>query len=177
MTKRKPTSTITRRTKKAATKPFPTLTQGHLGALIGTSQQRVSQLLKEGLFSALPGGKIDPFAAVPAYCRAIRKMPDENMARIRAARAREIEQRVLREERKLVPLADVNEIVTDVLSTFRSELSGLPAACTRDLEQHAVIEANLNDTIDRCRQRFEAKEKALRNGEPLYLDEVDDDED
>jgi hypothetical protein len=60
------TRKTTKTTKTKTAKPVGPLTQGQLGALLGTSQQRISQLLKEGLFSALKSGRIDPFIAIAA---------------------------------------------------------------------------------------------------------------
>jgi hypothetical protein len=166
-----------RRTPLKAAKPLAKLTQGQLGALLGTSQQRVSQLVKEGLFAPLKNGRIDPFVAVPAYVRAVRKVPDEAMGRIRAARAREIEQRVAREANRLILLDDVLEATAEIVGAFRAELSGLPAACTRDLTERAVIERNLNGAIDRTRRRLDAMGKAVASGRPLLEDDGAGDED
>mgnify|MGYP005821506129 CR=1 FL=1 len=164
----------TTRTTKAATKRLPALTQGQLGALIGTSQQRVSQLLKEGVISPRPDGRIDPYRAIPAYCRSIRKVPDQGMARVREARAAQIELKTAKESGELWDAATAEAVFTEVWGTFRSELSGVPAACTRDLAQRVVIEKNLADALERLRKRLEAAERSLRDGEPLDDDDAAD---
>jgi hypothetical protein len=132
------------------------LTQGQLGALLGTSQQRVSQLLKEGLFSALKNGRIDPFIAIPAYCRAIRKTPDAGMSRIRDLRAQELEARLAKERNETVPVDEINYVMGTIIHAFSAELHGIAAASTRDLELREIFQNNLNSAIDRCRTRFAA---------------------
>jgi hypothetical protein len=145
-----------KRPKPARTaKPVGPLTQGQLGALLGTSQQRISQLLKEGMFSALKNGRIDPFIAIPAYVRAIRKVPDAGMSRIRDLRAQALEARLAKERNETVPVDEINYVMGTIIHAFCAELHGVAAASTRDLPQREVIQGNINGAIDRCKARLQ----------------------
>ncbi|MET3965432.1 hypothetical protein [Bradyrhizobium sp. S3.9.1] len=172
--------TMTRKTTKAAktkpAKPVGPLTQGQLGALLGTSQQRVSQLLKEGLFSALKNGRIDPFIAVPAYCRAIRKVPDAGMSRIRDLRAQELEARLAKERNESISLDDVNYAVGMIVSGFCGELAGVAAASTRDLGQRETIQGHLSAAIYRFKASLDAVADDAKAGR-LNADDAGGDDD
>lgn len=139
------------------------------------SKQRVGQLQAEGVFVRNAAGQFDLEQNITRYVRYLR---DERRSHSRSAagerahqaRAREIELRIAREEGELVPIEEVAAGITDILGTYRSELSGVPAASTRDPEVRSAIESNLNGAIERCRARFEAMEGDLRSGQPVDLD-------
>jgi phage terminase Nu1 subunit (DNA packaging protein) len=95
-------------------------------------------------------------------------------SQVQVARAREIELRVAREEGRLVSMEDVDAVVSDILGTFRSELDGIPAAASRDLEVRRAVEKNLNEAIDRCRERFERAQRELAGGRDVTLEGDDD---
>jgi phage terminase Nu1 subunit (DNA packaging protein) len=76
------------------------------------------------------------------------------VVRIQDARAQEIELRVAREQHKLIEMEEVGAFLRESIGAFRSELSGLPAACTRDLALRAVIDTQVNNAVDRLRENF-----------------------
>jgi hypothetical protein len=164
MTTKRPKTTKTTRTTKPVIGP---LTQGQLGQLLGTSQQRISQLLKEGTFSALKSGKLDPFVAVPAYCRAIRKVPDAGMTKIRDLRAEALKFQLERERGEWMRSRQVGEEFDFIYAELCAALIGLPAASTRDLGVRKAIERNLGFACE----RFKAKLNEVANG---GLEETDD---
>lgn len=170
---------MAKRSKKAA-KAAPAKTKGasatEVGRRLDLSRQRVGQLEAEGVFKRIEGTtRFDVGACTIAYIRWLR---DENRRGSKSsgasvfqqARTREIEQRIAREDGKLVPIEEVQAGVADILGTYRAELSGVPAASTRDLDVRAAIESNLNGAIERCRARFEAMEGDLRAGREVKLD-------
>jgi phage terminase Nu1 subunit (DNA packaging protein) len=145
------------------------------GAHLDLSRVRVVQLVKEG---ALPRNADDSFdldACRIAYIHYLRSedrrgAKSATASRVQEARAKEIELRTAREEGRLVPMDDVNAAIADILGTYRSELNGVPAASSRDLAVRGEIEKQLNDAIDRCRQRFEKVSDDLRAGREVSLE-------
>lgn len=166
--------------KPKARKPAPVkaakgVSATEVGRHLEMSRQRVGQLEAEGVFPRLANGRFDLTACRIAY---IRWLKDENRRGSKAAgasvfqvaRTREIEQRIAREDGKLIPIDEVQAGITDILGTYRAELSGVAAASTRDLDVRAAIESNLNGAIERCRTRFEAMEGDVRAGREVQLD-------
>lgn len=95
---------------------------------------------------------------------------DTPQARLAATKRRAIEQRMAREDGQLIETDDVFAVVADILGTFRSELAGIPAAATRDLDARLAIEGALNGAIDRCRDRFQQAERDLRAGREVLVE-------
>lgn len=170
---------MAKRSKKAA-KAAPAKAKGasatELGRRLDLSRQRVGQLEAEGVLKRIDGTtRFDVTACTIAYIRWLR---DENRRGSKAsgasvfqqARTREIEQRMAREDGKLIPIEEVQAGITDILGAYRAELSGVAAASTRDLDTRNAIESNLNGAIERCRARFEAMEGDLRAGREVKLD-------
>jgi hypothetical protein len=162
--------------KKPKTKPakYPAMTQGELARLIGITQQRVSQLLQQGVLTALASGKLNPFAAVPAYVASIKT--DGGMNRIRTLKAQELEQRIARERNELISLEDVNFAVGMIASKFCGELAGVAAASTRDLGLREIIQSHLTAAILRFKASLDAMADDAKAGKPIADDVGGDDE-
>ncbi|MGN6284507.1 MAG: hypothetical protein ACTHM2_05085 [Afipia sp.] len=151
------------------------VSQAWLAKHLDVTPARISQLVKDGEFVPGVDGKLDPDACRVRYIRWLRdetrrSSQSEQRKRLEAAKARGEELRVAREENRLVEMDEVEAVFADILGTFRSELSGLPAASTRDLAIRSEIEKHLNGAIDRCRGRFEKASAALKSGEEAGLD-------
>jgi hypothetical protein len=145
------------------------------GAHLDLSRVRVVQLVEEGALPRNADGSFELDACRLAYIRYLRSEDRRGsksavQSRVQEARAREIELRTAREAGRLVPMESVTAAVADILGTYRFELSGVPAAATRDLGARLDIEKQLNDAIDRCRQRFEAVSSDLRAGREVSLE-------
>ncbi|MCW5693083.1 MAG: hypothetical protein KIT48_12030 [Pseudolabrys sp.] len=124
------------------------------------SKQRTSQLEAEGVFVRNSAGRFERRRNVIAYIRRVRDESRESSRspeakRFLAAKAQAAELRNAATEGELIPIATVAEAVEEMVSAFRSELSGVPAASSRDLDVRASIEGHLNAAIERCRQRLE----------------------
>ena len=98
-----------------------------------------------------------------------RSSQTEERRRIEAAKARAIELRVAQEEGSLIEMEQVEAAVSEIFGTYRFELSGVPAASTRDLVIRASIDKHLTAAIERCRAKFERAAKALRDGNEIIL--------
>lgn len=143
--------------------------------LIKVTIQWLNSLVKAGWIKKVGRDRFKVVEVVHGY---VDYLQDENRkatktqaaTRVQDARAREIELRTARESGKLIDVEDVESLLTEVIGELRSEFSGLPAACTRDLEMRGVIEKNLNDAIDRARRGFENATKSARAGGPLIVE-------
>jgi hypothetical protein len=127
----------------------------------------IRQLQREG---SLPRGgrnQIPFVAGVRALIRFLRDSERRSSktaadSRVRDARAREIELRNLENEKRLCEVEDVNGLVDEMVGTFRSELAGLSARVTRDLQFRRTIDQALNDILRRIADAF--NEKAILLG-------------
>lgn len=98
-------------------------------------------------------------------------------SRVRDARAREIELRIAREERKLVSLEEASGCLDETIGTFLTMLSGLPAQITNDRRERVRIEAIIDAGRQRIADHFERRVKELRTGiKDAGRHAVDDDE-
>lgn len=146
-----------------------------VGKHLDLSRQRVPQLVAEGVFKKTKGGKLDLDECRIAYIRFLRATErrvnqSAETNKFRDARAREIDLRIAREEMKLIDIDDVDALVGEIVGGFRSDLSGVPAACTRDLAMRRLIEMQLNGAIDRCRKRFEEAQRNHWDGSESAVD-------
>jgi hypothetical protein len=85
---------------------------------------------------------------------------------VQAARAREIELRTAQRAGLLIETDEAFAILDDVFGMLRSDLGGLPATVTRDLEIRREIEKGVNEILNRTAKRLSLRAQALRaNGE------------
>lgn len=143
--------------------------------LIGKSETHVLTLVKEGLLKKSGRGLYRPQDVAQAALK-FRESEDrrtsqtEERRRLETARAQSEELKFAKEAGQLYDADDVEAVFTDILGTYRSELSGVAAASTRDLALRKTIEKHLNGAIDRCRASFEKAASALRAGREVSLD-------
>jgi hypothetical protein len=164
------------RSKPAKASPLDGIILGLADAarLIGKSETHVLSLVKDGLLRKAGTGKYRPEDVARAALEFRegedrRSSQTQEAKRVQAARAREIELRIAREEGRLVPLESVNAAITDILGTYRSELEGVAAAATRDLTIRTVIQNHFEQAIDRCRARFDRAATELASGGDVSL--------
>lgn len=161
--------------KAAPAKALKGVSATEIGRRLDMSRQRVGQLEAEGVFSQLAGGRFDMAACTIGY---IRWLKDENRRGSKAAgaslfqqvRMKEIEQRIAREDGRLVPIEAVDAANDQIVGTFRSELSGVAAASTRDVELRQVIDGHLNVAIERCRHSLGGAADDMRAGREVLVE-------
>jgi hypothetical protein len=159
-----------RKPRKSAAKSGVGVSQVTLAKYLDISQQRVAQFVAEGVFPRLPDGKLDKDVSRVIYIRWLRdetrkSSTSEAARRVQDARARGIEIRNARELGKLVPTEDVLAWNAEILGTLRTELSGVAAASTRDLELRVEIEKQVNAAVERAKRSFDVQADALLRGE------------
>ena len=81
---------------------------------------------------------------------------------MQAARAREIELRTAQRAHILCETDEALALADDVFGILRSELSGLPAMVTRDLEIRSEIEKGVNEILNRTAKRLATRAQDLR---------------
>lgn len=143
--------------------------------LIMCTPEWLRRLTKDGWIKKVAK---DQYRIVDVVQGHINYLKDENRkatktaaaSRVQDARATEIELRVARETNQMVDIDELDAILTDYVGAFRSDLSGVPAASTRDLALREIIEKNLNEAIERCRRGFETEAKGLRSGRRVAVD-------
>jgi predicted HTH domain antitoxin len=125
-----------------------------LAELLMMDASRVTQLTKDGTLKRLAKGEYDLRQAVQDYIRYLREYQKRQTAaaadsRVRDARAKDIEARTAQRLGQLVSLSVYDEMIDGFAGVVRSELAGMPAACTRDLVMRRIIERELNVRLRR----------------------------
>ena len=145
------------------------LTAEMAARLLMKSNERIRQLSREGWIPKHGTGANTRYALVDVVQGYIRFRDDAEKratktaaaTRISDARAREIELRTAIREGRLIDLDEAIEAVEDLMGLLRSELSGLPARCTRDLQIRRTIETARNDILERIADLAVAKAASL----------------
>jgi hypothetical protein len=138
-------------------------------ALLMISKQWVRDLCRKGYIDKAETGKVPLVGAVQGYIRWLkdeerRTSKSASASAVQQARAKEIEMRMARDAGELLQREDVEAFCADALAIFRSDLSGVPAASTRDLKTRRAIEKNLNEAIARLEDTFGQYRSAERIG-------------
>jgi phage terminase Nu1 subunit (DNA packaging protein) len=143
-----------------------------LAKYLDLSERHIGRLADEKVLPRQQDGKQSRFDLDICRLKYIRYLRDEgrrvvhsdSRERASTARAEVLELRAAKERGELCHFADIEEVFSDVIGTWRSELSGMPAACTRDLSLRQTMEGYINDTADRCQHRWEAMCATLQAG-------------
>lgn len=136
-------------------------TRTEFAAHVGLTPQRVGQMIAEKTIPLRDDGSIDLDGARLAYIDALRSGVgrSDSAQRVQDVRAEMLRFKLERERGEWARMDEVNENIGLILSVFRAELCGLPAAASRDLAVRAEIEKYLNWSIGRLRTKFEAMSK------------------
>lgn len=140
-----------------------------LADLFGVSPQSIARLARTGVLVKANRGKYPLGSSVRSYVEfkvsgeAVRRGTGSS-DRVRDARAREIEQRIAREDRKLIALDECNNCVDEVVGSFITLLSVLPAQITKDIRERQRIEAIIDAARARLSEKFEKMSNDLSAG-------------
>lgn len=143
--------------------------------LLGITPQWFNQLVRDEWIKSIGKNRYRVADVVLGY---VKYLQDENRraqksaaaSRVQDARAAQIEMLTARDLGKLVDVDDVLTWQGEILGTLRTELTGVPAASTREISLRAEIEKQINAAVDRCRKSFEEAWALLRSGKPVTLD-------
>lgn len=156
------------------------ITVDQASKLLMITPQWLRQLAAQGFIPKAVKGRYPMVAAVQGYIKSL-KDEDKRSTKtaadsgLKAARQREVELRIAREEGRLIEMEDVEAVVSSVFATLRAELSGIPASVTRDVKLRKEIEKGLNEAFTRSEGKFREACEALQAGrDPLGADGDDD---
>lgn len=143
--------------------------------LLMITQQWFNKLVRDGWIKKAGKNRYRVVDVVQGY---VKYLQDENRratksasaSRVQDARAQQIEMQMAKEQRELIPIEDVAAFLSDTLGALRSELTGVPAASSRDPAVRAEIEKNQDAAIERCRAAFASGTKAIRSRQPIAVD-------
>jgi hypothetical protein len=143
--------------------------------LLMCTEQWFLKLVREGWIKRATRGRYRLVDVVQGH---IKYLQDENRrtqksasaSRVQDARAKQIEMQTARELGRLVDVEDVLTWQSEILGTLARELTGVPAASTRDLTLRAEIEKQVHGAVDRCRNQFEEAWSLLQSGKPVAVD-------
>ncbi len=135
--------------------------------LVEIGEDRLAQIEQAGFIKR--AGR-NSWPAIETLSGLVRFYRDENRrgpkstadAQWRAARAREIEIRIAERERKLMQTDEATKALENIIGLFLTELSGLPASVTRDLQFRQQIEDQIFNMRSRISNRLEAEARSLR---------------
>lgn len=149
-------------------------------AMLSITTQHLNRLVREKVIPKEGRDRYDLRAVFPAFIAHREAIAGEARVtpadeRVRAARAREIELRIARQERELIPLDEALHNVDLIAGAMLTEYSSLPAQIARDDRQHRQ---RIEDVIYRSRERLAAKfdsyAKEIKSGLPADQQEDDD---
>jgi hypothetical protein len=96
-------------------------------------------------------------------------------SRIQDARVAEIEMRNAIARREYVPVDDAQAAIDIVVGRVKSELTGLPARVTRDLDQRRKLETEVNGSLKRIADELAASAEYFAKGGDLPSTSGEDD--
>ena len=143
--------------------------------------QRVNQLERGGYVKKVRRGVYLLVDVVQGYIRYLkdeerRTSKSATASQVQEERALEIRQRRLREEHKLIETDEALAVCDEIVGTYKSELAGLAARVTRDIDLRSKIETEVDDVCRRVADRFEQRASDLRTsgeaGAPVAEDDA-----
>lgn len=169
---------MTKKAAKARRKSISGVTQAALAKHLDCSQPRISQLVDEGVFNRLPNGTLDIDVSRIAFIRWLRDETRKSSSsleakRVHSAKAAVLEMQLAKMQGELVAFDDVLLWQGEILSALCLEMSGLAAACTRDVALRAVIQQHLDGAINRTKGRFGRMAAAAAAGRPFGISDVE----
>lgn len=135
---------------------------------IDVSQQRVAQLVKEGVLKTLPNGKLDPDQNRVSYIRWLRDETRKSSASVSAskaqeARARQIDLTMAREERELVPLDGAIFAMDEFAAAAVLEFKNIPSRFTRDVQLRRKLKVAIDGALKAVAGKMGKCSEAIRN--------------
>ena len=150
-------------------KTATTATTAGMARLLGFSRQNLEKIAAAGWVKPRAPNCwpiIENFQGVLKFARDEKRRSTKSASdsRVATARAREIELRTAKRAGELCETEEAFAVVDEIFGGLRSDLSGLPARVTRDLEIRRAVENGVNDVLNKAADRLQARAKALRAG-------------
>ena len=154
--------------------------QTTLGKILGLTPRWVRQLTTDGVIRSNGRGKYSVAASVQGYvawtkAAQQRAAPSDAKERLLEARAKSIELQNAEREHRLVDTEECIAVLDEIVGTYRTELDGLPARLTRDLDDRKQIASVVDAISNRVCDKFEQRAAELRaNGSIAVPIEAED---
>lgn len=166
---------------KAAKNPLDlSLTIDQVAELLNLTAGRVRAMTSEGRIKQSGRGRWNLLQVnhdYIAYTKEEQKSKTKTASetRVRDARAAEIELRMARQDREVIPLAEAMATIDDVTGIYLQFMSSLPARITREQNERHRIEAICDAERARVSDHFLEKSSSLRTGIPIAEADGEDD--
>jgi hypothetical protein len=150
------------------------------GVLLKLTQPRLSQLEQAGWIARVGPGRWRLIDLIQGYVGSLkdetkRSSQTATLSAVQAARAREIEMRIAREEHKLIDLDEALSVLDEIVGGMKSDFDGLAASVTRDPTLRSTIEVKVDEIYTRHADGLDQKARALRtSGTAIEADPEDD---
>lgn len=138
------------------------------GRLLGLSLERLRQLAAAGEIPRAVKGHYPLVGVVQGYVKYLRSSEAKSAgakadASLAAARQREIELRIAREEDLIIETDTAEDAARHIISVHRQELAGIGQQVADDSDLAQAIDASVSEIVDRADQRFTEAFSALRS--------------
>lgn len=148
------------------------LTIDQVAEVLNLTAGRVRAMTTEGVIAQSGRGRWKLLETIHRYVVFVK---DENKhrskgaaeSRVRDARAAEIELRMARTDREIIPIAEALATIDGVTGDYLQSISSLPARITREQNERRRIEAICDEERLRLSDYFSEKSSALRTGIPI----------
>lgn len=148
----------------------PTIVKtAYLASVCGITPQRANQLVKDGVFEKVGRNEFDLAKSVQAFIAHRVKDAESRQVspaneRLRAARAREIELRIAREDRRVIDLTEATDAFDQAAGIYISSIESFPARATRDRTLRKHLEDAVFAERHRVSERFGELRDQMRTG-------------
>ena len=141
--------------------------QTTIGKILGLTPRWIRQLTAENVIKKNGRGKYPVAASVQAYVAWVkaaqqRAAPSDAKERLLQARAKSIELQNAEREHRLVDTEEAIGALDEIVGIFRSEMDGLPARLTRDLDERKIVEQAVDAIGHRAADKLEQRAAELR---------------
>lgn len=166
--------------RQSAKEQANTINTATAAALIKVTPRYVQQLASKGCFRPIARDRwnlVDVVQGYVAWLKDEGRQASKSAAesRVRDARATEIEQRIAREDRKLVTMEEATATLDEIAGSFITLVSRLPHRITRDPRERRRIEAIIDAERLRLSDTFAKTARKLKAGQALV--DADDEDD
>jgi hypothetical protein len=147
------------------------LTGADAARLIGKSVAWLKQLVEDG-FVKKSGSFYSPDEVTQGYIKFLhdeqrRASKGATQTTLQAAKAKEIELRIAREDHNIVALDEALDFVDEVIGVLKSDLLGLGASVSRDASVRTHIDERVNDILQRALARLQTSAHEIRKGDQV----------
>ena len=168
---------------KASTKPAASsevLSSLRAANLVLLSRARLYELVREGWIKQIAPNRYDLREVVQGYIKFLRDEERRGskaatLSTMQAAKTREIEMRIAREDHRLIELDEALVVLDEIIGGMKADFDGLGASVTQDLTFRGIIEGKVDEIYRRAADGLQQKGRALRaSGAAIEADSEDD---